>query len=386
MSAHRVAVIGAGVIGASVAWHLGQAGVECEVVLIDTHLPTIGATAYSAGILRRHHSLASDVELAGRSLEFYKRFDERVGGSCGYTPRGFLFLVDPRFAEAVRRNRAVIDSVGTATELLDADQLAKLYPDLSLSGDELGVLEADGGYGSAQLTTRALTRAFTAAGGASLTGVRVDGLATGASGIWRLHTNIGILEADQVVLAAGAASTGLAAGLDVALSLTPRRIGLAVLADRGAADGELPVCIDDVTGTYFVPRTDGSTAVGVRARPECEQIIPAQPLTAAEISEALARGARRVPGFADGRVIGTQAACDGYTPDGRPLLGPVAGRPGLHLACGFSGGGFKIAPAVGEQIAHAVLGTAETPLLSKYPAGRFDAGLPLGSETAYVHL
>ena len=188
-----------------------------------------------------------------------------------------------------------------------------------------------------------------------------------------------------MVLAAGAASAELAAGLGLALSLTPRRIGLAVLADRGAG-GELPVCIDDVTGAYFVPRTDGSTAVGVRARPECEQIIPAQPLTAAEISEALARGARRVPGFAQGRVIGTQAACDGYTPDGRPLLGPVAGHPGLHLACGFSGGGFKIAPVVGEQIAQAVLGTATPSLLAGYAAGRFHAGLPLGSETAYVHL
>ncbi len=386
MTGDRVAVIGAGVIGASVAWHLAQARADCEVLLIDTHLPTIGATAYSAGILRRHHSLATDIELASRSLEFYKRFGERVGGSCGYTPRGFLLIVDPHYAEAVRRNRAVLDSAGTATELLDADQLAKLYPDLVLAGDELGVLEADGGYGSAQLTTRAFQEAFTAAGGASLTGVRVDELATSGSGSWRLQTNIGVLEADQVVLAAGAASTELAAGVGLALSLTPRRIGLAVLDGRSAAENELPVCIDDVTGTYFVPRTDGSTAVGVRARPECEQIIPAQPLTAAEISEALARGARRVPGFADAKVIGTQAACDGYTPDGRPLLGPAPGLPGLHLACGFSGGGFKIAPAVGEQVAQAVLGTASTALLSGYSAGRFDAGLPLGSETAYVHL
>lgn len=384
MTAHRVAVIGAGVIGASVAWHLARAG--AEVVLIDTHLPTIGATAYSAGILRRHHSLASDVALAGRSLLFYKDFSERVGGSCGYTPRGFLLIVDPCFAESVRHNQALVDGAGTATELLDADQLATLYPDLVLKGDELGVLESDGGYGSAQLTTRAFHEAFVAAGGSHLTGVRVAGLASAPSGTWQLQTNISTLEADSVVVAAGAASAELAASAGVMLSLTPRRIGLAVLGGRAVSGSELPVCIDDVTGTYFVPRTDGSTAVGVRARPECQQIIPAQPLTAAEISEALSRGARRVPGFADGTVIGTQAACDGYTPDGRPLLGPVPGLPGLHLACGFSGGGFKVAPAVGEQVAQSVLGTAVDPVLAGYSAGRFDAGLPLGSETAYVHL
>lgn len=385
MSADRVAVIGAGVIGASVAWHLTQARPDCDVVLIDTHLPMVGATAYSAGILRRHHSLASDIELAARSLPFYQHFGERVGGSCGYTPRGFLVIVEPRFAESLRHNRAVIDGTGTATELLDAGQLAARYPGLLLSGDELGLLEADGGYGSAYLTARSLREAFTAAGGATLTGVRVDELAAGTSGTWSLRTNIGPLQATQVVLAAGAASTELAATAGLELSVTPRRIGLAVLDGHGAAESGLPVCIDDVTGTYFVPRVDGSIAVGVRARPECQQIVPAQPLTAAEISEALARGARRVPGFTDATVIGTQAACDGYTPDGRPLLGPVADRPGLHLACGFSGGGFKIAPAVGELVAGAVLGTP-APILAGYSADRFDRGRPLGSETAYVHL
>jgi sarcosine oxidase subunit beta len=186
------------------------------------------------------------------------------------------------------------------------------------------------------------------------------------------------------VLAAGAASAGLAATVGLKLNLTPRRIGLAVLGTPEFGS-DLPVCIDDITGTYFVPRSDGSTAVGVRARPECDQIIPAQPLTAAEIDEALTRGTRRVPGFANLRVIGTQAACDGYTPDGRPLLGPVAALPGLHLACGFSGGGFKMAPDIGEQIARAVLGTAPAQLAG-YSADRFDAGRPLGSETAYVHL
>ncbi|HTZ43397.1 MAG TPA: FAD-binding oxidoreductase [Jatrophihabitans sp.] len=381
MTRTSVAVVGAGVVGAAVARQLAGSG--CAVTLIDTHLPAIGASAYSAGILRRHHSLPADAELASRSLRFYRDFERLVGGTAGYTPRGFLVIVAPRFAGALERNRAVLDALGTPTEPLDADALGRRFPELKLAGDELGVYEADGGYGSAYSATWSLRSAATAAGAALLTGVRVEELAPVPAG-WRLATNLGPLAFDQVVLAAGAAAGGLAGTAGIRLALTPRRIGLAVI--DSAPDSSLPVCIDDVTGTYFVPRADGSTAVGVRARPECEQILPAEPLTAAEIAEALERGAGRVPRFAAAEPRGSQAACDGYTPDGRPLLGPVAGHPGLHLACGFSGGGFKTAPAVAELVAGAVL-TGDVPeLLATYSADRFDAGRPLRSETAYVHL
>jgi glycine/D-amino acid oxidase-like deaminating enzyme len=190
---------------------------------------------------------------------------------------------------------------------------------------------------------------------------------------------------DAVVLAAGAETARLAQPLGLQLPVTPRRIGLAVTEPPGRVSYG-PVVIDDVTGTYFVPRSNGTVAVGVRARPECPQVLPAEPLTAAEVAEAIQRGSRRVPAFATAAVHGTQAACDGYTPDNRPILGPVDELPGLHLACGFSGGGYKIAPAVGAHLATGISSDEPADRLAPYNVRRFARGALLVPERPYGHL
>lgn len=387
MTPRRVVVAGAGVIGASIAWHLRRARPDVEVCLLDPHLPVIGASAYSAGILRRHHTSSGDVELAARSIEAYRRFRETLGGDCGYTPTGFLLLLAPEFAGTARERQSCLDAAGSATEFLDAAQLRARWPQLSIQEGEVGVLEHDGGYGSAPATTAAYRSALQAEGGRLMLGVRVDGLEPRAGGPrWRLGTNIGPVDADEVVLASGAEVGQLTAPLGLALPVTPRRIGLAVIDGPRPWDPTLPVVIDDVTGTYFVPSTDGRTAVGVRARPTCTQVLPAEPLSEDEITKALQRGARRVPGFADADVVGSQASCDGYTPDYRPILGPLTDFAGLHVACGFSGGGYKIAPAVGSAVAAGVLDGPGNDVLTEYRLERFADS---GSDTprrAYVHV
>ena len=93
-----------------------------------------------------------------------------------------------------------------------------------------------------------------------------------------------------------------------------------------------------------------------------------------------------MPRFAAVDVVGSQAACDGYTPDLRPVLGPVASLPGLHLAVGFSGGGFKIAPVVGEEIAQAVVDGRPSASLEPYALDRFSEGRQLASAKPYDHL
>ena len=379
-----VAVVGAGVIGSAIAWHALRSG-DWEVLLLDTHLPLVGATGYSAGILRRHHTLSTDIALAAESLIAYRSLSAELGHPVGYTEQGFLLILGPESASTAAIHRQVIDAAGSRTEWLDTDVLAERYPYLSLADGEFGVLESDGGYGSPPSTAQAYRLAFAAQGGTSMVGVQVAELAPKGDQ-WLLRTNIGELQVDAVVLAAGAQCARLVAPIGLELPVTPRRIGLAVT--RPAAElPRCPVVIDDVSGTYFVPRTDGTVAVGVRARPECQTVLPAEPLTEAEIAEAIDRGRRRVPAFADSRVLGSQAACDGYTPDNRPILGRVSELPGLHLACGFSGGGYKIAPAVGKHVAAGVIDDGPVPEpIAAYNLQRFASGALLRSNRAYEHL
>lgn len=383
-SRRTIAVVGAGVIGSSIAWHLRRMA-QHEVLLIDTHLPLVGASGYSAGILRRHHTLHSDIALAAESLRCYQQFSAVLGHDSGYTAQGFLLILRPESAADAAVHQARIDQLGSATELLDTDALRRRYPYMRFTDGEFAILEPDGGFGSAARTAQAYRLDFAARGGVPMFGAQVGELLPQPRG-WLLRANIGDIVADDVVLAAGATSARLAATLGLELPVTPRRIGLAVIRpDQRVASG--PVVIDDRTGTYFVPGDNGAVAVGVRARPECANPAPAEPLTGAEVAEAQSRGAQRVPSFAAAAVLGSQAACDGYTPDKRPILGCVDGLPGLHLACGFSGGGYKIAPAVGRQVAAGICQDGSPPdQIASYNLRRFARGALLVSDRPYGYL
>ncbi len=385
MTNRTTVVIGGGVVGASIAWNLRNTSPPGhDVQLLDTHLPLLGATAYSAGILRRHHTLAEDIALAGESIGFYRRFADQVGGSSGYTGQQFLLLLKAESAADASVHRGHIDRFEPASRWLTSAELADRYPYMTIGADEFGVLETDGGYGDATATALSYRAAFVDAGGDLRCGVCVEGIER-ASGRWRLRTNVDDLAADDLVIAAGWQSAELLAKLDIELPVVARRIGLAVIhGDQAPSSG--PVVIDDVTGAYFVPRPNGSVALGVRARPKWDQPLPAQPLSRAEVTEAVRRSSARVSSFAQARVVGSQAACDGYTPDNRPVLGPVPECDGLHLACGFSGGGFKIAPAVGRHVADGVFTGRPPDAIAAYDLRRFARGDQLAPERRYAHL
>lgn len=385
----KVVVIGAGVIGSAIAFTLAGAADKPSVLLLDSQPGCFGATAYSAGIIRRHHTLAADARLAGESLPIYRDWAKTIGGDCGYRPVGFLMLADRSQEKAVRANTEAAAPWGVPPQWLEADELRERFPALAIRDDDLGVLEPDGGFGDPTAATLSWQDAFRSRGGTHRVGVLVERLTARTGGGWSIGTNIGAIEADQVVVANGLGAAALLATVGAEVPITPRRIGLAQIrfATPAATRAKLPSCIDDVTGTYFAPRDNGLLAVGVRARPECDPRLQVVPLSADEIEEARSRGAGRLRELPEAVTVGSQVAGDGYTPDRRPVLGPVSdGLPGLHVAAGFSGGGFKIAPAVGEHLSAAVL-TGSTPeAIRPYRADRFTSGDLLTAEEPYVYM
>jgi len=384
----KIAVIGAGIMGSSIAYSLTVRLPRAEVLLLDSQPGTFGATAYSPGIIRRHHTLTADARLSGESLAVYRHWGEVVGGDCGYRPVGFLMLADRSQETAVRLNSDAAAPWGMLPEWLEADDLRLRFPELAVRDDDIAVLETDGGYGSPTLATASWQAGFRSRGGRHQVGVLVGGLDEHAAG-WGVRTNIGVLDADAVVIANGVGAAPLLATVGLDVPVTPRRIGLAHIRlprTRGAGL-RTPSCIDDVTGTYFAPRDNGLLAVGVRARPECDPALQVVPLGSDEIDEARSRGAQRVRGLAAAATVGSQVAGDGYTPDTRPILGPAdPALPGLYVAAGFSGGGFKIAPAVGEHVSAVI---AEEPVpeqIQPYRLGRFSDGEPLTGENPYAYM
>jgi sarcosine oxidase subunit beta len=145
------------------------------------------------------------------------------------------------------------------------------------------------------------------------------------------------------------------------------------------------VLIDSIVSMYLRPEGPQQTLVGNFVGPR--DVDPddfTQPVSSDELAEFALMGTRRIPALGEcGLVSGVTGIYD-MTPDQRPLLGPVPGVEGLHLAAGFSGMGYKISPAVGLSLAeHLLDGAGRTVDLSIFDPGRFAAGKPISAADQY---
>src|ERR687898_3318054 len=157
-------VVGAGVVGTSVAFHLAERGVK--TVVLDREGPAAGSTARSGALIRAHYPTALEADLAWESLtEYLEPWDERVGGHCGFTRTGFAYLVGEQNIDALRYNVALQRKVGVETELVGPDELCDIEPALCAEGIALAAYEPRGGDADPAAPAIGFLRAAQALGG-----------------------------------------------------------------------------------------------------------------------------------------------------------------------------------------------------------------------------
>src|SRR5918998_6482623 len=145
MNGADVVVVGAGVVGASIAFHLAERGVD--TLVLDHEGPAAGSTARSGALIRAHYPTALEADLAWESLtEYFEPWGERVGGGCGFTRTGFAYLVGEQNIDALRYNVALQRKVGVETELVGPDELCDIEPAFCAEGVALAAYEPRGGY------------------------------------------------------------------------------------------------------------------------------------------------------------------------------------------------------------------------------------------------
>lgn len=380
------AVLGGGIIGSAIAHHLAAAG--ARVVLVDTAARPAprSATLGSAGQVRMHHSDPDWARLAALAFPAFEHWADTLGGDPGFRRTGFAFLVDAEHAELAGHNTALLRGLGIEAALLTPEEFTERHPGLAVKDVAAVAYEPRSGYGDPRRVLAALTDGARRHGAVTLAapsggrllrrGERITGVVAGEEHV----------HADAVVLAAGAWSGPLVAEAvpEERLPLRSKRVGLAVAeaADLPGGAG-LPMVIDDINGVYFRPDGAGRVLFGVPL--DGWDVPPEQagaPPEAERVERARLLVDRRLPGLATAPAASGEtgtaagAAADGYTPDGRPLIGPAPGVGGLYLAAGFSGGGFKVAPAVGEAVAAELVTGADRPELRPFRPGRFAAGTP----------
>lgn len=382
-----VLIVGGGVIGASIAFHLTARGVRRVVVCEQGGFSPAGATGRSAGMVRMHHSNRWQARLAWQSHATFAYWDDVVGGSCGFRQTGFAFLVGPDQVDDLTHNVGMLREVGVPLLVCVPDDFRAMVPACSMEGIGAVAYEPFSGYADPLQTTVGLMRAACRRGADFMAGAVVERLVVERGVVRGVRTNFGDMLADTVVLASNAGAIRLLQGHGVELPIVPKRIGICFVDPR-ASGPVAPACIvtDDTLRTYFRPSPPDRVFVGVAPTEVVTDLGALRPIQPEEAQDHLSRFRRRFPGFGQAVVGGAWSAVDGYTPDRHALIGPVAELAGVYVAAGFSGGGFKIAPAVGAAVAGEVIMRVPAPELEGFRLDRFARECPIVAERAYRYV
>jgi glycine/D-amino acid oxidase-like deaminating enzyme len=355
--AHTI-VVGGGILGATTFWELARE--DMEPLLLEARRFGEGPTAKSAAIVRCHYSNPEVVRMAVRSRDRLRQLPLHLDCDPVYEQTGWLFLVDGEHAEAAALNSIMQDEEGV--DSIEVDDLDDYLPGADGAGLAYALFEPDAGFADPVATTLAYVTAGRRAGGRAEEGTAVEAIEVDAGGAVRGVQVAGeLVECEHLVLAAGPWSAPLAAGIGLELPLEITREQSAFYAIDAADDVRCAVS-SQTDAVYWRPapeRGNDQVLVGRGFPKGYESVDPDaydDRLDDSFEQDVRERVTRRLPRLDGMRLTGGNASLYDVTPDWHPLLGPVDGHEGLHLATGGSGHCFKLGPAIGELVAGAILG------------------------------
>ena len=350
-----VVIVGGGLEGAAAAWALGQRGVT-DVTVLERNTVGSGMTGKSSGIVRCHYGVSSLAAMATVGLEVFENAERIFGQDIGFRQTGYVVGVGEPNVDNLRRSLAAQREVGVQTEEIDAAEVAKLWPWADLEPFAAFGWEARGGYGDAYQTAQAFAVSARAAGVRIMQGANVTALVLDGDRVTGVELTDGTrVAAGTVVVATGVWTRPFLApyGVDVPIRVHREQI---VTIKPGVDTGPVPVFSDLVSLQYIRPEPNGELLFGNSDLAELEPADPDDYLNRATdgfIDLTVDKVGTRFPGFPDAAISGSYAGCYDVTPDWIPVISPT-GINGLLVAAGFSGHGFKIAPAVGKLVADLV--------------------------------
>lgn len=398
----RVVVVGGGVMGVSIAWHLARRlDPHTEpVVLLEKKALAAGSSGKSGAILRQFYGDREVAAMARDSLRVFQGFEHATGRSIGFMGCGVLTLASrakPGEAELVERNVAMMQSLGIDVELLDAPKLRALVPGLVASDATIAAWEPRAGAVDPVKTVEAFAALAREHGAVTRVGVRVEELVVERGRVRGVRTDDGVIECEQVVVATGPWTRTLLARAGVELPLRvvkPEQHFLALpthrapgaprieshtltghgrsmeeelyarfgLASSAPSEAPHPVLLDLEHGFYSrCELANLRTRVGHMDYASDAEVVDPDAVTD-EVSDefkawARAKLASRLPTYAERDDAGSFCGLYTLTPDAQAIVGPLPTIEGAFIAAGFSGHGFKLSPSIGEGVAQLLCGT-----------------------------
>jgi sarcosine oxidase subunit beta len=347
----EVVVVGGGIVGSSIAFHLAEAGID--VCLLERSELASGSTSRAAGGVRAQFSDPLNILMGLRSLEAFARFGERPGGEIDFEQVGYLFLLDrledvPIFEQSV----ALQNELGLPSRMVTVAEAGELSPLAGLDGVLAATFCPLDGTASPEAVVQGYAAGARSHGGRVVTNCPVTGIDVADGEIHAVRTEQGTIESGTVVCAAGVWSAEIArmAGFDLPVEPLFREVGFTAPADL--PDG-FPLTVDFSTGLYF--HREGPGLLFGMADRDQEPGFDAPAPEPGWLEKVVEVAERRLPRLLD---LGLAGGWKGYydmSPDHNAIVGEASDIARLLYATGFSGHGFLQGPAIGEIVRDLVL-------------------------------
>ncbi|MEX3933808.1 NAD(P)/FAD-dependent oxidoreductase [Paraburkholderia phymatum] len=382
MNNFDVVVIGAGVIGSSVAFQLSRLGAK-NVLVLDRGLIGAGTTSQSSGILRTHYSVKENVELARKSWEVFNNFPSYLGdeeASCGLVKCGYMIVAsEGDKLEPLRASLNQQKEQGIPLELLNQQQARELMPIARFDDAALIGYEPEAGFADAYLVATSFARAARRGGVTIKENVNVNKILFENGKVVGVSTSIGDFSTSTVISTQNIWTPELAGWTDRELPIMPERHAvLALECEAAKYTFKMPVFKDLASPGMLYYRSYGGSQMLV------SEGVVGEKLNAADteqgdipmdyIVDVGAQVAERFPEYETAGIASSWTGVYDVTPDWNPVLGKLPGIEGLIVGYGFSGHGFKLSPTVGRVLAQEALGMQTDVSLKPYSIERFATG------------
>ncbi|HEX6305611.1 MAG TPA: FAD-binding oxidoreductase [Anaerolineales bacterium] len=381
-----VVIVGGGINGASIAYHLAKGG--ASVTLLEKKFIAGGPTGLSSAIVRQHYSNPVTARMALNSIQVWQNFSEMIGGDSGFIQTGFLMGVRPEDVAGLKANIEMQQSLGISTSFVTPEEMREIEPQLDPSGLGGGAYEPNSGYCDAAAAANGFVNAAQAYGAGIQTGITATGFQVKGGKFVSVETDQGPLSAGSVILAAGPWTPQLLEKIGVDVPIIAARVKVA-LYRRPEDFPRHRVWADFISQVYLRPETGNLMLVGSISPKEASDEVKDpdnfnERVDIDTLAEFAERAAMRYPAMERSHAASSYVSLYDITPDWHPIMDAVPEFEGLYVCAGGSGHGFKLAPAVGEMMANLVLhGKQGDDDINLFSFNRFTEGKPVIGQYEY---
>jgi sarcosine oxidase subunit beta len=383
MKKAEIIIIGGGVVGASVAYHLTQRGAREVLILEREARQGFGSTGKATGGVRAQFETEINIKMSLYSLDFFERWDF----DCGYEPRGYLFFAtDANQFEYLKKNVEKQKSLGVKdVEIVDTKAISEIVKGLNCEDIHGGSFGARDGFINPLAVMEGFTQKALENGARIASETNVFSIETENGRVKAVETNRGRIECEKVVICTGAWARDLAKTAGIDLPVEPQKRQIVWAKSEKPFQTNLPMVIDLGSGFHFRPAKNSTDEILFAFPDSVEKASFDTNFEESFIEKVYERARHRAPFLYETAVVREKCRAGLYenTPDHHAILGGCDTK-GLYFASGFSGHGVMHSPATGRALSEIILdGKAAFLDVSCLSLARFAKG-ELLHETAFI--